>query len=61
MSKQVNITMSESWLIQLKRLSRTLSVDVDETITYLDLIRDAIKEKYNLVDDVDSEQDKDKV
>jgi len=55
MNKQVNITMPENWLSQLERLARIFSVEEDRTITHLDLIRDALKEKYNLVDDVDGE------
>ena len=51
MNKQVNITMPESWLSQLERLARIYSVEDDRTITHLDLIRDALKEKYHLVDE----------
>lgn len=50
MNRQVNITMPENWICQLERLARIYSVDEDRTITYLDLIRDALKEKYNLID-----------
>lgn len=50
MNRQVNITMPENWICQLERLARIYSVDEDKTITYLDLIRDALKEKYNLID-----------
>jgi len=55
MNKQVNITMPENWICQLERLARIYSVDADKTITYLDLIRDALKEKYNLVDIIEEE------
>lgn len=46
--KQVNISMPEQWFDQLERLARVYSVEEDKTLSHLDLIRIALKEKYNL-------------
>lgn len=45
---QINIAMPEQWRLELERLARIYSVEEEKTLTYLDLIRTAIKEKYNL-------------
>jgi len=47
---QINIAMPEQWRLELERLARIYSVEEEKTLTYLDLIRTAIKEKYNLDD-----------
>lgn len=47
---QINIAMPEQWRLDLERLARIYSVEEEKTLTYLDLIRTAIKEKYNLDD-----------
>ncbi|MEK6832892.1 MAG: hypothetical protein AABY32_02500 [Nanoarchaeota archaeon] len=46
--KQVNFSLPEKWLIKLERLARENAMKEDRNITYLDLIRDAINEKYKL-------------
>jgi len=56
MGKQINISIPKNWFIQLERLARMLSVEEDKTITHIDLIRDALKEKYNLTDDNNEEK-----
>jgi len=48
---QINIALPEHWRIELERLARIYSVEEEETLTYLDLVRRAIKEKYNLNDE----------
>lgn len=45
---QINITIPEQWKKELKNLARIYSVEEEETLTYLDLIRRAVKEKYDL-------------
>lgn len=47
---QINIAIPERWRLELERLARIYSVEEERTLTYLDLIRTAIKEKYNLDD-----------
>lgn len=47
---QINIAILEHWRLELERLARIYSVEEEKTLTYLDLIRIAIKEKYNLDD-----------
>jgi len=48
---QINIALPEQWKIELERLARVYSVEEETTLTYLDLIRRAIVEKYGLNDD----------
>ncbi len=50
MSTQINIDLPKEWNEELERLARVFSVEEEETLTYLDLIRRAIKEKYGLED-----------
>jgi len=45
---QINIAIPEGWKSELERLARVFSVDEEKTLTYLDLIRIALQEKYNL-------------
>lgn len=52
--KQVNISMPEHWFEQLERLARIQSVQVDKTLSHIDLIRIALKEKYNLQDSIEN-------
>ena len=51
--EQVNISLPLGWKEELEKLARKISFERDETLTYLDLMREAIGEKYNLeyVDD----------
>lgn len=48
MNAQINIAIPKQWKDELKRLARIYSVEEENTLTYLDLIRRAIKEKYYL-------------
>jgi hypothetical protein len=49
--KQINVSMPKPWFDQLERLARSYSVEEDRTLSHLDLIRDALKEKYHLSDE----------
>jgi hypothetical protein len=48
MNTQINIALPKEWKKELERLARVFSVEEEKTLTYLDLIRRAIKEKYGL-------------
>ncbi len=48
---QVNISIPTDWKNQLEKLARIYSVEEDQTLTFLDLMRRAINEKYQLDDD----------
>lgn len=48
MNTQINIALPKKWKEELERLARVFSVEEESTLTYLDLIRRAIKEKYGL-------------
>ena len=48
MNTQINIALPKEWKEELERLARVFSVEEEKTLTYLDLIRLAIKEKYGL-------------
>ena len=45
---QINISIPENWKDELENLTRIYSVEEEKTLTYLDLIRRAIQEKYEL-------------
>ena len=57
---QINVSIPPYWKPQLEHLAREISYMEDRTIRYQDLIRRAIKEKYNLSDDVKYEMPKEK-
>jgi len=48
MNTQINIALPKAWKEELERLARVFSAEEEKTLTYLDLIRRAIKEKYGL-------------
>ena len=48
MNTQINIALPKEWKEELERLARVFSVEEEKTLTYLDLIGRAIKEKYGL-------------
>jgi len=48
---QINFTFPEPWRDQLENLARIYSVEENKTLTLHDLIRRAIKEKYELSND----------
>ena len=45
---QINISLPLLWKKELENLARIYSVEEEKTLTYLDLIRRAVKEKYRL-------------
>lgn len=45
---QINITIPIKWKLELERLARIYSVEEGKTITFLDLMRRGIQEKYQL-------------
>ena len=45
---QINITVPSEWKTELENLARIYSVEEGKTITFLDLMRRGIKEKYQL-------------
>lgn len=45
---QVNISIPSEWKAELENLARIYSVEEGETITFLDLMRRGIQEKYQL-------------
>ena len=45
---QINISIPEKWKKELENLARIYSVEEETTLTYLDLIRKGIQEKYEL-------------
>ena len=47
---QVNITIPREWKYELERNARIMSVEEDRNITFLDLMRSAIKEKFQLTE-----------
>ena len=44
----INISISMEWKIELENLARIYSVEEGKTITFLDLMRRGIQEKYQL-------------
>lgn len=53
---QVNITISFEWKQSLENLARIYSVEEGKTITFLDLMRRGIQEKYQLEEPKDETQ-----
>lgn len=45
---QINISIPSEWKIELENLARIYSVEEGKTITFLDLMRRGIQEKYQL-------------
>ena len=48
---QINISIPTEWKTELENLARIYSVEEGKTITFLDLMRRGIKEKYQLGED----------
>lgn len=53
---QINIAIPSEWKKELKNLARIYSVEEGKTITFLDLMRRGIQEKYQLKDVNDHEE-----
>ena len=45
---QINISIPIEWKTELENLARIYSIEEEKTITFLDLIRRGIQEKYQL-------------
>ncbi|CVI67083.1 hypothetical protein NDGK_00762 [Clostridiales bacterium CHKCI001] len=45
---QINISIPIEWKVELENLARIYSVEEGKTITFLDLMRRGIQEKYQL-------------
>lgn len=48
---QINLSIPEHWKGDLENLARIFSVEEENTLTFHDLIRRAIQEKYGLDQD----------
>ena len=48
---QINISITMEWKVELENLARIYSVEEGKTITFLDLMRRGIQEKYQLGED----------
>ena len=53
---QINIDIPGEWKKELENLARIYSVEEGKTITFLDLMRRGIQEKYQLKDVNDHEE-----
>ena len=53
---QINIASPSEWKKELENLARIYSVEEGKTITFLDLMRRGIQEKYQLKDVNDHEE-----
>lgn len=53
---QINIAIPSEWKKELENLARIYSVEEGKTITFLDLMRRDIQEKYQLKDVNDHEK-----
>ena len=53
---QINIAIPSEWKKELENLARIYSVEEGKTITFLDLLRRGIQEKYQLKDVNDHEE-----
>lgn len=53
---QINIAIPGEWKKELESLARIYSVEEGKTITFLDLMRRGIQEKYQLKDVNDHEE-----
>ena len=48
---QINISIPSEWKKELENLARIYSVEEGKTVTFLDLMRRGIQEKYQLGED----------
>ncbi len=53
---QINIAIPSEWKKELENLARIYSIEEGKTITFLDLMRRGIQEKYQLKDVNDHEE-----
>ena len=50
---QINISIPTAWKKELENLARIYSVEEGKTVTFLDLMRRGIQEKYQLGEECD--------
>lgn len=53
---QINISISMEWKKELENIARIYSVEEGKTITFLDLMRRGIQEKYQLGEQNDEQE-----
>ena len=53
---QINISIPTGWKTELENLARIYSVEEGKTITFLDLMRRGIQEKYQLGEQNDEQE-----
>ena len=53
---QINISIPREWKILLENIARIYSVEEGKTITFLDLMRRGIQEKYQLGEQNDEQE-----
>ncbi len=46
-TEQINININKEWIKKLRKLAHIKSLDTGKEITYIDLIRDAIREVHS--------------
>ncbi len=51
---QINIAIPAHWRDELENLARIYSVEEETSLTYLDLVRRAVKEKYHLQESMEA-------
>jgi len=56
MNTQINITLPKKWKVQIERLARIYSVEEEENLSFHDLIRRAVQEKYELKDETELQE-----
>lgn len=49
---QINISIPLEWKLELENLARIYSVEEGKTVSFLDLMRRGIQEKYQLGEDI---------
>lgn len=54
---QINISIPTEWKTELENLARIYSVEEGRTVTFLDLMRRGIQEKYQLGVDTNEQED----
>ena len=54
---QINISIPVEWKDELENLARIYSVEEGKTITFLDLMRRVIQEKYQLGENTDEHRE----
>jgi len=45
---QINLLVPSSWKEKIQKIARLKSVEIDETVSYLDLIRDVMIKEFEL-------------